>query len=640
MKTEILTACEQLVSAAINGTAYGILLTVFVACGLRAMGGVNAATRHALWFFTLILLAALVPAQLWRGGLVSVQRAEVDASREKLANKVADLPLGSRADSQTGISHAPAGFQRVDERSSSPPPDESTGQQFAPSELPDERLAEHPRSRVDRFLSPGSWNLDLGSAVPQWTGASLAAIWLAVAAIRMALLLWRVHGVRKLKKSALPPTPELNELFRRLRAKLVMTRNVELRVSHAQRSAIVLGFFHPAILFPIDEGQAADLEAAEHVLGHELAHVQRFDDWANLIQHFVQAALFFHPAVWWVSKQLALEREIACDDFVLHQGGRPREYALLLVNLASRGKGREPALAPGVSTGKCQLKQRINMILNAHRNTSPCLAKAKLGFITTATTLVALLALCAAPRLVLAENTATDAAADNLEVSSVSALAAAPQLAQADPPPAPGPAVVDEGPKFKDGELPSEDVLPSPAPRREPRKPRAAATPRPPRPPGPEDPGSSIEERLDRLERMVQSLAARQKASLASPNVTASIYSHPTPRSDPNALIESKAVVKRETARAAEMAKRAAKQAEKAVKMEGKSREATAMRGAVQAQLQALNEARETLQREMEKLERQIEQIQRAHERTLDEKLLRELGERDERQEGEPKTKW
>src|SRR5207247_2484980 len=81
-----------------------------------------------------------------------------------------------------------------------------------------------------------------------------------------------------------------------------------------------------------------------------------------------------HPAVWWISKRLSLEREIACDDYVLQSSAQPHAYALLLANLAARLQRCPPLLAPGASNNKTQLQQRIDMILNTRRNTSPRLA--------------------------------------------------------------------------------------------------------------------------------------------------------------------------------------------------------------------------------------------------------------------------
>ena len=72
------------------------------------------------------------------------------------------------------------------------------------------------------------------------------------------------------------------------------------------------------------------------VLLHELAHLGRWDDWTNLAQKVLGALLFFHPAIWWIEKKLALEREMACDDLVLAKTASPRAYAECLVSLAEK----------------------------------------------------------------------------------------------------------------------------------------------------------------------------------------------------------------------------------------------------------------------------------------------------------------
>ena len=66
MKNEILTACYQFVGAAVNGTYQGILITVLVAASLRMLRRTNAATRYAVWFGTLLLLALIIPAHCLR----------------------------------------------------------------------------------------------------------------------------------------------------------------------------------------------------------------------------------------------------------------------------------------------------------------------------------------------------------------------------------------------------------------------------------------------------------------------------------------------------------------------------------------------------------------------------------------------
>ncbi len=79
------------------------------------------------------------------------------------------------------------------------------------------------------------------------------------------------------------------------------------------------GWIRPVVIFPV--GALAGLAPAqrEGVLAHELAHVRRFDTLVNLGQVVVEALLFYHPAAWWVSQRIRVERENCCDDVaVLH----------------------------------------------------------------------------------------------------------------------------------------------------------------------------------------------------------------------------------------------------------------------------------------------------------------------------------
>src|SRR6266508_3620123 len=62
MGTEILEVSDRLLAAVMNGIYQGILVTVLVALGFRAFRRTNAATRHAVWLCTLVLLVFLVVA--------------------------------------------------------------------------------------------------------------------------------------------------------------------------------------------------------------------------------------------------------------------------------------------------------------------------------------------------------------------------------------------------------------------------------------------------------------------------------------------------------------------------------------------------------------------------------------------------
>ncbi|HEX4646889.1 MAG TPA: M56 family metallopeptidase, partial [Verrucomicrobiae bacterium] len=692
MKIEILEASDQFASAVLNGVCQGIIVAALVGIGLRLIGRTNAATRHAVWFATLLLLVLIIPAQCLRNQIVSKAQdtigradensraensrfqlqgrgpAEVVAARNANSSEVlppaAPMPgIEATADSietTPSIFDQDLAFQqylRPDETASPepspapvgeigrvqisvPPPVQSSTTSFEKtdsSNLPAHASTPGETHHWGEF--PVSWKLPIGSRFPRALSLVLLGVWLAVAMARITILIWRLFQLRKLKNISSAPGAVLRELFQTLAGRLGVRRRAELKISSTHRSPALLGFFHPVVLLPAQE--AGDVEQAEHVLSHELAHVRRRDDWANLVQHFIRAALFFHPGVWWISRQLSLEREIACDDYVLGQGCRPQAYALLLANLASRMKGRAPLLAPAASTTKSQLKQRITMILNTQRNTSPRLAKTRLGFITSAAVVLAVAAIYSGPRLVLAQSEpspeavpqagAVSGSPDGIEPPSTPPQPVALAAAEGDKPGA-TPRDVEPGPKFKPGQPPeppepgenaplaepappaipapssAEAVSVSPADLQEedgPRLERPNREPRPPRAPRPafnRKGDSSLEERLDRLEKMVESLMAQQKPNHGPGEMKF--------RFNDDAKVKPN--FNRNNAEADEQklwAEKAAKEADKASKDE-RGRAEKQMKEASQRELEALRRARESLQREMEKLDRQIERLE------------------------------
>ena len=436
------TLCAPLVAATVNGVYQGIILTLLVGVLLRLFTRTNAATRHAVWFISLALVAVIIPAHYWlRRPVVEADkgsRPALTGSAPVSANEIASpepeafLPFPFDAnlpgDSEELTIQAPllslpfahhsiadpveggvsiiAGSGLVTDRPISSNEAAVVGPDGLSNRVP-------PISRFRRaidlgfglapkyLVQPVSWSV--GSRTGLSVAAALVCVWLAMSAGRLALLALRLMRLGKLTEGASCPRPEIQALFERLRTNGKVNRNVELMVSARHRSPLVLGFFHPVVLIPADLAGQPDLTEPQLVLAHELAHVRRYDDWANLFQHIIQAVLFFHPSVWWINKKLSLEREIACDDHVLHQSGGPRSYALVLASVAKRISQRAPVLAPGVWNSNSQLQQRISMILNTRRNSSPALAKARLASLISATAVIGVAALQLGPRVVFAE---------------------------------------------------------------------------------------------------------------------------------------------------------------------------------------------------------------------------------------------
>lgn len=136
----------------------------------------------------------------------------------------------------------------------------------------------------------------------------------------------RRHGTR-------PVGEEWEGVVRRLGHRLGIGRRVAILESAAVSVPAVLGWLRPVILVPASALAGLAPRQLEAVLAHELAHVRRHDYLVNLLQTMIETLLFYHPAVWWVSRQVRVERENCCDDLAVAVCGDRLVYARALADL-------------------------------------------------------------------------------------------------------------------------------------------------------------------------------------------------------------------------------------------------------------------------------------------------------------------
>ena len=191
--------------------------------------------------------------------------------------------------------------------------------------------------------------------------------WLLLSGARLASM---VAGIRRLValKGRCAPLPAGIEtgLSRWMRVR-DRGRPARLATSSEVAVASVLGLTRPVIVLPAMLLDTLDADELDQVVLHEYAHVQRRDDWARLLQVGLEAVLCFHPAVWWIGRALHLEREVACDDWVVARWGR-RRYAQCLTTVARAACARGAALAPGISSTPTVLARRLARVLDHRRN--------------------------------------------------------------------------------------------------------------------------------------------------------------------------------------------------------------------------------------------------------------------------------
>lgn len=207
-----------------------------------------------------------------------------------------------------------------------------------------------------------SWQAELTPWLPL-----LGTAWSLGAAFMGLRLVWglgRLYGSSRWGTQA--PDPEWEARLQRLVRRLGLAVAVRLRVATWADSPMVMGCLRPVLLVPPAAFLALAPEALEAVLIHELAHVLRRDFLVNLLQSGVEALLFHHPALWWVSAQVRLEREHCCDDYAAALSGDRLDYAQALLELERlRGGALHPGLAP--AAGGKSLMARIRRLLQPQR---------------------------------------------------------------------------------------------------------------------------------------------------------------------------------------------------------------------------------------------------------------------------------
>jgi len=112
-----------------------------------------------------------------------------------------------------------------------------------------------------------------------------------------------------------------------------IARQVGLRVVEDLASPVTAGWLRPVVLVPAALVTGMPAHLLEALLAHELAHVRRCDYLVNLVQSAIETLLFYHPAVWWISHRIRVEREHIADDLAASALGEPRRLALALSEL-------------------------------------------------------------------------------------------------------------------------------------------------------------------------------------------------------------------------------------------------------------------------------------------------------------------
>ena len=203
------------------------------------------------------------------------------------------------------------------------------------------------------LLAPGTRLI----IAPTW----LTWLWFAGVVVMLLRLIGGGWMVRRLDRKAFKVLPPI-WLFRidALRRAMGIHREVAVRLLQGVGLPCSARVWRPVIWLPISMLTQLTPDQIEALLAHELAHIRRLDWIWNGLQRVIEALLFYHPGVWWLSRRIRQERENACDDLAVVACG---DAIVLAEALASLERLRTPTHIFALSANGGSLMQRVTRLL-------------------------------------------------------------------------------------------------------------------------------------------------------------------------------------------------------------------------------------------------------------------------------------
>lgn len=296
------------------------------------------------WYFAFVTMQAQTHGQRPEKNGVGLVEQSV------AADLIADQPSGADA-----ITHDPGRSDSIDIQAKSEINQAAFGFTRTGSSAGPDLSASSPQPLGTHPSWLGQAELATSLVLP-W----LVSAWFAGVLFLSIRLLAGWQAIRTIRRLATSPASEVwQERLRRIAVRLQVARPVKLVESALVAVPTVIGWLRPMVLLPTTAFTGLDPSQLEALLAHELAHIRRNDFLINLVQTAIETLLFYHPAVWWLSRHIRDEREHCCDDMAVEVCGNTVTYARALASMEElRGRATLTMAADGGS-----LLSRIKRLL-------------------------------------------------------------------------------------------------------------------------------------------------------------------------------------------------------------------------------------------------------------------------------------
>ncbi len=287
-----------------------------------AMRKKSAAARHRLWALTMLslLVLPLLPSMIPTLWSVTVPR--------QVATLMSSETAAERRTQESAMPYFPATNESLDRPLDGTPiarPRDSANVFYSETPVVAEVSANEIRNDTKLTGAANPWD---------FVRTFMPLVWLCGVAFclaNIAIGTWRVLRFRA--ASCVMNNSEWDIVVAETKRRLGLTQSVPLREHPEPVVPMTLGALRPIVVLPYQAREWPE-PLKRIVLLHELAHVKRRDVGFQWLGRLACSMYWFHPLAWFGLQQLRKERELACDDLVVHCGERATEYAEALVSVA------------------------------------------------------------------------------------------------------------------------------------------------------------------------------------------------------------------------------------------------------------------------------------------------------------------
>ena len=264
---------------------------------------------HSLWQVTLVSIGLLLALRILRHQTANLRYI---VSVSALAISVF-LPAATFVQISTSQdAHTPAVYSRKDTR----------------AEIGTDVLK--PAAETSEGESPGSLSAygstgaNLFTRLSGWLDATLPNLlpfavlsWLLGVSFFSLRLAGGYSQLLNYRQAGGSPAEYWRETFKRLCGLTGVNQTVRFVTSELVHTPIAIGVLKPVIVVPASLFLQISPRELETIIAHELIHIRRYDPLVNIAQCVIETLFFYHPATWWISRQIRREREFAADAAVV-----------------------------------------------------------------------------------------------------------------------------------------------------------------------------------------------------------------------------------------------------------------------------------------------------------------------------------